>query len=454
MKTHSVWVLVFALFCGAIAHASAATPRASWVVSEVYGYNHPYAASASNELDTKMATMSLSAYNFYRGTDHIFFRDMLTRPASAYATSQTGYTWVGGDTHLGNFDASRDSSGKAVFKVADFDEGYLGQYVWDLRRLAASMVLAGRENGLADSDIRAAIETMTGAYVDKMAEFKGSSAELGFQLTPGNTTGAVDDTIVKADGKSRSSLLAKYTRPSGSARVFQNLSNLVPVTAGTYNDISSAMGSYVNSIAASKRYATSYYAVKDVHQKLGSGVGSLGRLRYYILIQGPSSATTDDVILEMKQEATSAVAIAGNGQLPAWVYDYHEGGRVSKSAKAQLINADVLTGYATVAGKPYYLHEKSPYQEDFDYTLLSTAGKFNTAATYLGQALASAHAISDQDYDATIVSYSIDKQVSDAVVSKTGLKTEIANFAFDYAAQVQLDWQAFLVAYNNGTTLY
>lgn len=454
MKTHSVRVLVFALFCGAIAHASAATPRASWVVSEVYGYNHPYAASASNELDTKMATMSLSAYNFYRGTDHIFFRDMLTRPASAYATSQTGYTWLGGDTHLGNFDASRDSSGKAVFKVADFDEGYLGQYVWDLRRLAASMVLAGRENGIADSDIRAAIETMTGAYVDKMAEFKGSSAELGFQLTPGNTTGAVDDTIVKADGKSRSSLLAKYTRLSGSARVFQNLSNLVPVTAGTYSDITGAMGSYVNSIAASKRYAASYYAVKDVHQKLGSGVGSLGKLRYYILIQGPSSATTDDVILEMKQEATSAVAIAGNGQLPAWAYDYHEGGRVSKSAKAQLINADVLTGYTTVAGKPYYLHEKSPYQEDFDYTLLSTAGKFNAAATYLGQALASAHAISDQDYDATIVSYSIDKQVSDAVVSKSGLKTEIANFAFDYAAQVQLDWQAFVAAYNNGTPLY
>lgn len=461
MVTMRRFTIVMSVFCGLVCavsgaapQAHAATPRASWVVAEVYGYNHPYAAAASNELGVKMATMSLSAYNFYRGTDHIFFRDMLTRPASAYATSQTGYTWIGGDTHLGNFDASRDSGGKAVFKVSDFDEGYLGQYVWDLRRLAASMVLAGRENGLTDSDIRIAIDTMTGAYADKMTDFKGSSAELAFQLTPGNTTGAVDDTIVKADGKSRSSLLSKYTQLNGSARVFQNLSNLVPVSAATYSDISNAMAAYVNSIAASKRYAATYYAVKDIRRKLGSGVGSLGKLRYYVLIQGPSSATTDDVILEMKQEAISAVATVNNGQLPNWAYDYHEGGRVSKSAKAQLINADVLTGYTTVTGKPYYLHEKSPFQEDFDYTLLSTAGKLNTAAAYLGQALASAHAIADQDYDATIVSYSIDKQVADAITSKAGIKTEIANFAFDYAAQAQLDWQAFVAAYNNGTPLY
>jgi uncharacterized protein (DUF2252 family) len=439
---------------GAAAQAYAATPRASWVVAEVYGHNHPYAATASNELDTKMATMSLSAYNFYRGTDHIFFRDMLTRPASAYATTQTGDTWVGGDTHLGNFDASRDSSGKAVFKVSDFDEGYLGQYVWDLRRLAASVVLAGRENGLSDASIRTAINTLVGAYAGKMSEFKGTSAELGFQLTAINTTGAVDDTIVAANGKTRSSLLSKYTQLSGSARVFQNLSNLVPVTATTYSGIVGAMSTYVDSIAPSKRYAASYYTVKDIHQKLGSGVGSLGKLRYYVLIQGPSTATTDDVILEMKQASTSVVAIASNGRLPAWAYDNHEGGRVAKTAKAQLINADVLIGYTAVAGKPYSLREKSPYQEDFDYTLLSTAGKLDTAANYIGQALASAHAISDQDYDATIVTYSIDKQVADAITSVSGLKTEIANFAFDYAAQTQLDWQAFVTAYNNGTPLY
>lgn len=267
-----------------------------------------------------------------------------------------------------------------------------------------------------------------------MAEFKGSSAEANFQLVPGNMTGLVDDAIVVANAKTRSALLSKYTQIVGGARVFQNQPNLVSVGATTYSTISGAMGAYVNSIAPAKRYAASYYAVKDIRQKLGSGVGSLGRLRYCILIQGPSSSTNDDVILEAKQETVSAVSIVAPGRLPACAYDGHEDVHAAKTAKTQSLNADVLIGAATIAGAPYFVREKSPCQEDFDYARLTTAGKLNSAATYLGQALASAHAISDQDCDAAIVSYSIDKQVSDSVVSKSGFKAEIANFAFDYAA--------------------
>ncbi|HEY2344905.1 MAG TPA: DUF2252 family protein [Xanthomonadaceae bacterium] len=423
-------------------------------MSQIYSENHPYAATDSADLATKMATMTTNAYDFYRGTDGIFYQDMLTLPGSAYTTAQTGYTWLGGDTHLDNFDAQRDSGGKAVFTACDFDEGYLGQYVWDLRRLATSMVLAGRANGISDANITTAINTMVGAYVDEMGNFKGSSAELSFQLGKGNTSGVVQDTITSADGGSRSSLLAKYTTVSGSTRTFQNLSNLVAVSPTTYSNISSAMNAYIGSIASSKQYAASYYTVKDIHQKLGSGIGSLGKLRYYVLIQGPSTSTSDDVILELKQTSASIVATVDNGQLPAADYLNNEGNRVAMTNKAQLINTDVLVGYTTISGAPYYVHEKSPYQQDFDDTQLSSSGKLNTAATYFGQALASAHALSDQDYNAGIVSYSIDKQVSDAVTSKSGLESEISTFAFNYAAQVNLDWQSFVAAYNAGTPLY
>ncbi|MGH8081794.1 MAG: DUF2252 family protein [Lysobacter sp.] len=436
------------------APADAASARNSWVVAQIRDYNHPYAATASDELDTKLATMAGSAYAFYRGADHLFYQDMATRPASAYTSAQTGYTWLGGDTHLANFDASRDSSGKAVFKLADYDEGYLGQYVWDLRRLAASMVLAGRDNGLSDSDIGKAIDAMVGAYLDQMADFKGNSGESAFRLDKDATTGVVDDVIGKADGKTRASLLSKYTALSGSTRRFQTLSNLVAVPANTYSDVTAAMAGYVGSIASSKRYAASYYTVKDVRRKLGSGIGSLGKQRYYVLIEGPSNATTDDVILEFKQQAASVVALAAPGRMPASAYENHEGLRVARTAKAQVINADVLIGCASIAGIPYYVHEKSPFQEDFDTSKLDSAGKFATAAIYFGQALASAHALADQDYDSSVVSYSIDKQVSEAATSPSGLKSELRAFAFDYAAQTQLDWQAFVAAYRAGTPLY
>lgn len=449
------WVVLSAasLLCASVAHA--ATSRTSWVVAQVYASNHPLAVTDRAELATKMSTMAASASNFYRGTAQLFYQDMRTLPASSYATAQTGYTWIGGDAHVGNFGAWKDSGGNTVFTADDFDEGYLGQYLWDLRRLAAGMVLAGRENGLADSDIGSAIKGMVGAYVAKMNDFAGSSAESSFQLKNDNTSGVVQDTIDASKTDTRADLLAKYTQLNGSTRSFQTIAGkLAAVDSTTYGNIVAAMSGYVASIGASKRYAASYYQVKDIRQKLGSGIGSLGKLRYYILVEGPSTSASDDVILEAKQEVASAVAGAAAGQLPAADYGYHEGQRVAMTAKAQTLNADVLIGYATIGGLAYYVHEKSPYAEDFDATQLTSAGKLSTAATYLGQALASAHALADQDYDSAIVGYSIDKQVSNAVTSTSGLASEISAFAFGYADQVELDWQSFVGAYGAGTPLY
>lgn len=450
------WIALSAacLLCSSAVEAQ--TSRTGWVVTQIYNYNHPFAATDSADLATKMATMAGDAFDFYRGTDHLFYQDMLTLPASKYATAQTGFTWIGGDAHLGNFGAWQDSGGNNVFSVDDFDEGYLGQYVWDLRRLATSMVLAGRANGLADSDIRTAINTMVGAYVGEMNTFKGSSAELAFQLKNGNTSGVVQSTIADTQGDSRASLLSKYTQVSGGVRSFQTIAGtLVPVSGTTYSDIAAAMSSYISTIASSKQYAASYYRVKDIRQKLGSGVGSLGKLRYYILIDGPSTSTSDDVILEVKQEVASAVAAASsNGQTLQAADNSNDAARVALTSKAQTLNADVLAGYATIDGMNFYFHEKSPYQEDFDSTQLTSAGKLDTAATYLGQALASAHAVADQDYNSAIVQYSIDKQVSDAVTSTSGLASEISTFAFSYATQVGLDWQSFVGAYQAGTPLY
>ncbi|WP_045758081.1 DUF2252 domain-containing protein [Xanthomonas albilineans] len=434
--------------------ALAASKRDAWVVQEIYNDNHPYAAQ-HGELDTKMAKMAGSAYAFYRGTDTIFYHDMKRLPCSPWTSPQTGYTWLSGDAHINNFDAARDSNGVAVFKVSDFDEGHLGQYIWDLRRLAASMVLAGRDNGLSDSDIGDAIDTMVGAYMDKMRQFSRSDAEKTFQLTKDNTSGAVAKIIEKADGKSRDKLLSKYTEVSGGKRTFQTLKDLVAVDNATVAGVAAAMHGYIDSIAVSKRYPSSYYTIKDVHQKLGSGVGSLGRLRLYVLIEGPTTSTDDDVILEWKQETTSAVAIATPPwQMPAFTYGNNEGARVALTAKAQTIAADVLIGYTRVNGTPFYVHEKSPFQEDFDPSVLNSADTLVTAATYVGQALASAHALADRDYNPWVAPYSIDKQIDKAVTSTSGLKWELRRFAFDYAAQVQMDWQSFVAAYKAGTPLY
>ncbi|HEY9705470.1 MAG TPA: DUF2252 family protein, partial [Allocoleopsis sp.] len=261
-------------------------------------------------------------------------------------------------------------------------------------------------------------------------------------------------TIQSASGKSRSTFLAKYTTIVNNQRQFLTTAELQTVDTTTYNNISAAMSSYIQSIPSSKRKSLSYYTLKDIRLKLGSGVGSLGRYRYYLLIEGDTTSTNDDIILEMKQELSSAVAIAAPEKMPYYTYNNHHGQRVTMTMKAMLNNADDLVGYTTVGNNQFFIREKSPYSEDFDYTLLTSYDKFNTAVDYFGKIVAKNHALADQDYDASLISYSEDKQITDVVTSKSGFKTEILNFALDYANQVELDYNSFYTAYNSGTPLY
>ncbi len=435
--------------------AQAATPRSSWVENQIYQYNHPFASQLPQELATKMQKMAVNPFAFYRGTAHIFYSDMQTLPSSGFVNSSTSAIWLEGDMHMQNLGGLRDSNGNNVFDTTDFDEGYLGPYVWDLRRMAVSILLAAKQNGLSSSDAQDVVRNFLDTYLNKMSDFKGTNDELSYRLESSNTNGVVKDLIQSTAGDSRSSLLNKYTQiNSSSNRVFQTTSELQAVSSSTYSAITTAMSSYITSIPSSKRYSNSYYTLKDIRLKLGSGTGSLGRYRYYLLIQGSSSANDDDVILEMKQETSSAVAIAVPGLLPSSVYGNQEGARVTIATKAMLSNTDVLVGYTTVNSIPFMLREKSPYQEDFDYTLLTTKTKFLDAMGYAGKIVAKNHAISDQDYDASIVSYSVDKQVTDLVTNKSAFKDEIVSFALNYATQVEYDYASFVSAYNAGVTLY
>lgn len=439
--------------------AAAATSRKLWVVQQIYNYNHPFAAYLPGELTTKMTKMATSVFSFYRGTAHLFYEDVKNPsvfPPSVYTNMATNITWLEGDMHMQNMGGLRDANDNAVFDTNDFDEGYWGSYTWDLRRMSVAILLAAEEKGISNSDRQSLVKNFVDSYASKIAEFKGNDDELTYRLTTSNTNGVVKDTIQAADGKTRSSLLSKYTFTSSGYRYFLTISgSLQPVDNTTFYAIDAVMPSYINSIASSKRKSNSYYELKDAALRLGSGTGSLGRYRYYLLIEGSSSSNDDDVILEMKQESNSAVSIAGLNNVSSWWYDSHNGARVAKSTKAMLNNTDVLVGYTTMNSLPFFIHERSPYQEDFDYTLLTSYSTFNDAVKYMGKIVAKNHALADKDYDATINPYSMDKEITDIIGSNvSSLKTETLNFALNYTAQVKQDYADFVSAKNSGAVLY
>jgi hypothetical protein len=86
----------------------AATSRSAWLVNDICSYNHPYAATDSADLATKMQLTGTSAFYFLPRHGDIFDRDKVTFPPSAYTAYTTGFTWLGGHTHLDNFGAERD----------------------------------------------------------------------------------------------------------------------------------------------------------------------------------------------------------------------------------------------------------------------------------------------------------------------------------------------------------
>jgi uncharacterized protein (DUF2252 family) len=180
-------------------------------------------------------------------------------------------------------------------------------------------------------------------------------------------------------------------------------------------------------------------------------MGSQGKLRYYALLRGGAEG---QVLLELKQAIASAVAQASPGVLPAASGGGHEGQRIALAQQAMLPGADPLAGYATIAGLPFYVHEKAPTDKDFKYQDIATAAELNKAAASLGMALASAHALAGQNLASAPATADIAGQIHAAVSSQGGFLAELTGFADSYAAKVGQDWQDFLAADARGEPMY
>ena len=109
--------------------------------------------------------MLASPFPFYRGVAGIMAADLSKTPASGIRVQCCG------DCHLLNFGGFATPERNIIFDINDFDETSPGPWEWDVKRLAASFVLAGRSLGLSDASARDAAVTCVHAYRKRMAEF-------------------------------------------------------------------------------------------------------------------------------------------------------------------------------------------------------------------------------------------------------------------------------------------
>jgi uncharacterized protein (DUF2252 family) len=402
--------------------------------------------ATDDDLRARTELLASSPWAFYRGTSPLFFHDLGELPPSAYATGG-GDVWITGDAHPENTGADRGADNVEQYAINDTDDAWRGSWTWELRREAVALVLAGRQDGRSQSQIATDVYTLVSEYAQWIGKFHGTGDEADWRLSSGNTSDLTQSLINKADGDKRADLLAKWTTLSGGTRVFTAGPELQTVPASTRGDIAAAVAAYRTT--ADTPLSTSEAKVKDVRRRLGAGTGSLGRFRWYVLIEGDTSSASDDRILELKQEVDPAPKALDPAASPL------AGGRRAALALRWLVNeSDPLAGWANVGSVPVLVKEKSPFEEDLSIDDLTSSKIWDDSVRDIARLLAAAHSRADQDISGTGVTYSADAAIDQSITSVSGLQAETLSFATGYADQVDDDWQTYVTAKNSGRPLF
>ncbi|MBP2473419.1 uncharacterized protein (DUF2252 family) [Crossiella equi] len=343
---------------------------------EAKGPDRPDAVSfvhASNEarlpelVPLRVGRMLASPFAFYRGSAELMAADLAATPVSGI-TAQ-----ICGDAHAANFGLFGTNEGRIVMDINDFDETAPGPWEWDLKRLATSLVLAGREGGVSEDGCAKAAQDAVRAYRRTMARL----AEMPFMeawnaLADASTISKLKadellDDFEKASKKARKNtsrkVAAKWTRQvrRDQWRFVEELPVLRHVTAPTAESVAASLSSYVGTLRESRRDLITRYAIADVAFRV-VGTGSVGLRNYLVLLHGNDD---DALVLQVKQANPSCLTRYLG--LPEHA---HDGRRVVEGARLVQAETDILLGWTTVEGRHYIVRQFRNMKGDIDPTAL------------------------------------------------------------------------------------
>jgi uncharacterized protein (DUF2252 family) len=396
----------------------------------------------------RFGRMSMSPFAFYRGTADIMAYDLAKTPVSGIIAQLCG------DAHLSNFGAYASPERRQVFDVNDFDETLAGPWEWDVKRLAASVVLAARQNGYSAQESKQAVMRCTQRYRESMQQFA-----LMNHLDVWYYHLDVEGILAMARGMAgRKELEKRVERASAQASKrtrIETFPKLTEVVDGQYRikdepplifhydhlhpgkddldteEWKAMVRDYVMSLPEERRVIIFRYRSLDVAQKV-VGVGSVGTRCAIVLALGGSEG--DDPLFIQIKEAGASVLEQYLGTSP---YPNH-GQRVVVGQRLMQAASDIFLGWTTFNGRDYYARQLrdmkfSAEVEGMDLVLF-TAYVELCAAT-----LARAHARTSDP-----------AQISGYLGNKDTFDQAIASFAGVYADQAERDHAALLAAIKEG----
>ncbi|WP_249661247.1 DUF2252 family protein [Lysinibacillus fusiformis] len=378
----------------------------------------------------KYQKMLESPFRFFRGSAYLFYFDM-TKISSIFHTPTLKPTWIQGDMHMDNFGAFQNEDGTIVFDVNDFDEGYVGSYLYDIVRMSVSIALYLEEQGIHKAAQETAIHHLLNSYIDQLKRFQRKQDDpLTLVFTKNNTKGPAKKLLKKLEKRQRSQFLQdiSYVDEDGQ-RLFISNDEIKPVTAEEYNAISSALPAY---------------KIKDIAYKYGSGTASIGLKRYYILVEDKKDASgVDDLVLEMKEVRTAIPAYFLPYNHEFWKHYEHQGARVVGTQKAMHHLEDPHLHYITMNEQEFYIRERSPYKKKVKPKNYKNVNDYYTTTSIMGQIAAKIHARADIDYSPVFTYHSEDEILKTIGKDRHVFVEQVILQSMNYKDTVYSDYHLF-----------
>jgi uncharacterized protein (DUF2252 family) len=383
----------------------------------------------------KYQRMVESPFGFFRGGVPVMAADLACHPNTGITTQLCG------DAHVLNLGAYAALDGRLVFDINDFDETIRGPFEYDIKRLATSLILAGRAAGVKRSARRDAVLHFTQQYRNMMHTFAAMPVlEIArYQIHRLGETDPMPAILAQAGRSTPPKLLKSLTEPapvpnrkppapeSEAARQFRSEPPLLErLDAKEAALVLAALGPYARTLLPERRHFLEQYSSQDFAFKV-VGTGSVGLRDYVIYCEGLSRPHgVDPLFLQIKEEPASAYA----RYLPEGSGHTHQGHRVMDGQRAMQLTSDPFLGYTTIEGRDYLVRQLNDHKASLDLENLTPSALLGYA-DICGELLARGHA-----------------RAGDPVAMAAYLGTSnrfdhaILKFARVYADKTERDWNA------------
>jgi len=381
--------------------------------------------------------MAASPWNYYRGAAAVMAADLAGRPDSGLMVQ------LGGDAHVLNFGLWATPERNLSFDLRDFDETLPGPFEWDVKRFAASLVVAARENGIRPARAAAAVSAGVEAYCRRMRGY-ATMPELDIwydsryvdhlvgyfeEADRGQVLIHIDR---KRDRRTSRGAFAKLTAMvNGRPRITEDPPRRVRISDDEQAElVHHLLAGYRLTLQEDRRTLFDRFTVTDVVRQV-VGVGSVGMRVYLILLEGRTGA--DPLFLQAKQAGPSVY----EAHTPPSRHGNH-GERVISGKRLLQSATDIFVGWGSLHGRDYYIRQFR------DMKIIPTtemiAPRLAEFATACGGTLARAHARTG------------DPVAIDSYIGKGPKFTaEISRFAERYAGQNERDHAQLVQAIAAGT---